>query len=77
MDVGELPSSVHAREFLEAPSGPRAATLLVDMAGRAAIIALGLHLARRRPRAELAHDAFAAALMIELFVLAHTARNLP
>lgn len=75
--VGELPSSVHAREFLEAPSGPRAATLLVDMVGRAAIIAVGLHLARPRSRGALAHDAFAAAVMIELFVLAHTARNLP
>jgi hypothetical protein len=77
--VGELPSSVHAREFLEAPSPERAATLLVDMVGRAAIIAIGLQLARPRRRGELVADALAAALVIEAFVLLHTAhtRQLP
>ena len=74
--IGDLPSAEHAAEFLAAPNATSSGRLLVDVIGRAFLIAVGMELFGRRARSNFGR-ALAGSAMIELFVLGFTLRKVP
>lgn len=69
--VGDLPSSIHAQQFLAAPSAGGAAWLGFDTVMRGLIIAAGIR-AFSHPGARARTQGLAGAFGLELFVLGWT-----